>query len=126
MIELEKEGWQFEYNLRLGRGLGDADIVCISPQNKAFAIDVKSHQGEVITDGNQLCKRAGKTTYPFEKDFLDRCMRQALQVRDQKNLSFVTPILAFSEAKVSVPSGKLKKVYIVEKSRLVSLLKSLG
>jgi Nuclease-related domain len=126
MIQLEQEGWQVEYNMRLSGGLGDADIVCISPQNKAYSIDVKSHRGEVITDGNQLCKRVGKTTYPFEKDFLDRCMKQALQVKQQKNLSFVTPILAFSNANVSVPAGKLRKVYVVEKLKLVSLLKSLG
>jgi hypothetical protein len=34
--------------------------------------------------------------------------------------------VAFSNAKVSIPSGKSKKVHVVEKSKLVSLLKSLG
>jgi Nuclease-related domain len=126
MLQLEQEGWQVEYGMLLGGGLGDADIVCISPQNKAYAIDIKSHRGEVTTDGNQLYKQMGRTTYPFEKDFLDRCMKQALQVKQQKNLSFVTPILAFSDAKVSVPADKLRKVYVVEKLKLVSLLKSLG
>jgi hypothetical protein len=126
MSQLQQEGWQVEYGMRLGNRLGDADIVCISPQNKAYVIDVKSHRGEVTTDGKQLYRRMGKTTYPFEKSFLDQAMKQALQVKKQKNLSFVTPVVAFSDAKVSVPSGKLKKVYVVEKYRLVSLLKSLG
>jgi Nuclease-related domain len=125
MFQLEQEGWQIEYGMRLGGG-GDADIVCISPQHQAYAIDVKSHRGEVTTDGKQLYRRMGKTTYPFEKNFLDRSMKQALQVKQQKNLSFVTPIIVFSHAKVSVPTGKLKKVHVVEKSRLILVLKSLG
>lgn len=126
IVQLEKEGWQVEYGVRLSNGLGDADIVCISPQNKAFVIDVKSHRGEVTTDGSQLYRRMGATTYSFEKNFLEQAMKQALQVKKQKRLSFVTPIVAFSEAKVSIPSGKVQKVYVVDKSRLMPLLKSLG
>jgi hypothetical protein len=126
LLQLEYEGWEIEYGMRLGNGLGDADIVCISPQDKAYVIDVKSHKGEVIVDGEQLYRRMGKINYPFEKDFIGQTMKQALQVRSQQGLTFVTPILAFSKAKVSVPSNKLRKVYVVEKSRLVSLLRSLG
>jgi len=126
IAQLEQEGWHVEYGMRLSNKLGDADIVCISPQSKAYVIDVKSHKGEITTDGTQLYRRMGKITYPFEKNFLDQAMKQALQVRKQKDLSFVTPIVAFSDARVSVPPGKLKNVYVVEKSRLVSLLKSLG
>lgn len=126
MVKLEREGWQIEYGMRLGNRLGDADIVCISPQNKSYVIDVKSHKGEVITDGKQLYRQMGKNTYPFEKDFLHVTMKQALQVKKQKGLDFVTPIIAFSDAKVLVSNGKLQKVYVVEKSRLVALLRSLG
>jgi len=126
MTQLEREGWQIEYNLRLGGSLGDADIVCISPQKKAYVIDVKSHRGDITTDGQQLYRQMGKTTYSFEKNFLEQALKQALQVKKQKNLSFVTPIVAFSNARVAIASGKLQKVYIVEKARLVLLLKSLG
>jgi hypothetical protein len=126
LFQLKQEGWQIEYGMRLGNRLGDADIVCTSPSSKSYVIDVKSHKGEVTTDGEQLYRRIGKTTYPFEKDFLSQSMKQALQVKKQKKLSFVTPIVTFSDAKVLVPSGKVQKVYVVEKSRLVSLLKSLG
>jgi hypothetical protein len=126
LSQLEYEGWKIDYGIRLGNGLGDADIVCISPQDKAYVIDVKSHKGEVMVDGKQLHRRMGKTNYPFEKDFISQTMKQALQVGKQRSLKFVTPIIAFSEAKVSVPSNRLRKVYIVEKSRLVSFLKSLG
>jgi Nuclease-related domain len=126
LSQLESEGWEIEYGMRLGNRLGDADIVCISPQDKAYVIDVKSHKGEVTVNGEQLHRYIGKANYPFEKDFINQVMKQALQVRKQKSLEFVTPILAFSEAKVSVPHNRLRKVYVVEKSRLVSLLKSLG
>lgn len=124
--QLEQEGWEVEFNLSLGNRLGDADVVCISPQNKAYVIDVKSHRGEVVTDGKQLYRRWGKKNSSFEKNFLEQAMKQALQVKKQKSLSFVTPIVAFSEAKVSIPSNKVQKIYVVEKSKLIALLKSLG
>ncbi|NUN63813.1 NERD domain-containing protein [Pseudanabaena biceps] len=126
LSQLEDEGWKIEYGMRLGNRLGDADVVCISPQHKAYVIDVKSHKGEVMADGEKLNRRMGKTNYPFEKDFINQTMKQALQVKKQKGLRFVTPILAFSEAKVSLPSNRLRNVYVIEKSSLVSLLKFLG
>lgn len=124
--QLEQDGWQVEFNLRLGNRLGDVDIVCISPQNKAYSIDVKSHRGEVTTDGKQLYRQWGNKKNSFEKNFLEQAMKQALQVKKQKSLSFVTPIVAFSDAKVSISAGKVQKVYVVEKSKLVALLKSLN
>jgi hypothetical protein len=126
MTQLKEEGWQIEYGMSLGSGLGDADIICISPRGKAYVIDVKSHRGEITTDGTQLYKQMGKSSYPFEKNFLKQAMKQALQVKKQKNLNFVTPIIAFSNAKVSVSLEQLQNVYVVEKARLIQLLKSLG
>jgi hypothetical protein len=125
MQQLETKGWEIEYGMRL-RGLGDVDIVCISPQNKAYVIEVKSHRGEVTTDGKKLYRRMGKISYPFEKNFLEQAIKQALQVKKKMKLSFVTPIVAFSDAKVLVPPDKLQNVYVVGKSSLVSLLESLG
>ncbi|MEB3209829.1 MAG: nuclease-related domain-containing protein [Leptolyngbyaceae bacterium] len=124
--QLEKEGWKVEYGMRLGNKLGDADIVCISPKNKVYVIDVKSHKGKVIREGEQLQRYIGATKYSFEKDFISQVMKQALQVKKQKGFKFVTPVLAFSDAQVSLPSGQLRNVYVVEKKRLASLLKSLG
>jgi hypothetical protein len=126
IMQLVQEGWQIEYGMRLGVRLGDADIVCVSPQNKAYVIDVKSHRGEVTTDGKQLYRRVGNSNYPFEKDFLNQAKKQALQVKQQKKLNFVTPIVAFSNAKVAISSRQLQKVYVVEKARLLLLLLSLG
>ncbi|MGK7906719.1 MAG: nuclease-related domain-containing protein [Synechococcus sp.] len=123
---LKKEGWNIEYGMRLGNRLGDADIFCISPKKRAFVIDVKSHRGLVITDGKQLQRQMGSKTYAFEKNFLSQVMKQALQVKKQNKLKFVTPIICFSDAQVSIPKGKTKQVYVVDKTRLVPLLKSLG
>ncbi|WP_413175902.1 nuclease-related domain-containing protein [Anabaena azotica] len=125
MTQLKHAGWQIEYGMRLGNGLGDADIICISPKGKAYVIDVKSHRGEVTTDGTQLYKQMGKSTYAFEKNFLQQAMKQALQVKKQKTLNFVTPIVAFSNAQVSLPAEKLQNVYVVGKEKLIPLLKSL-
>jgi hypothetical protein len=80
----------------------------------------------VSSDGKKLHRRMGNETYEFEKDFLAQSMRQALQVKKTKKLSFVTPIIAFSRAKVVVPPRKVRGVYVVEKSRLTSLLKGLN
>jgi Nuclease-related domain len=126
LAPLTQQGWQFEYGKRLKGGLGDVDIICISPQSRAFAIDVKSHTGEVTTDGKKLHRRVGRSSYSFEKDFLAQSMKQALQVKKTKNLSFVTPIIAFSQAKVLVPPNKVRGVYVVDKSRLIPLLKTLN
>jgi hypothetical protein len=123
---LESQGWQLEYGMRLGNGVGDLDVFCVSPNGKAFAIEVKSHRGEVITDGQELFRRMGNKKYPFEKNFISQSMKQALQIKQQKDLDFVTPILVFSTARVSIQGDKFKNVYVVEKAKLVSLLKSLG
>lgn len=123
---LVADGWQIEYGKRLGKGVGDIDIICVSPNNKTYVIDVKSHKGIVTTDGKKLNRRMGKTQYPFEKDFLAQVTRQALQVKKKTDVDFVTPIVAFSNARVEIATNKVKHVYVIDKSRLAALLRSLG
>lgn len=122
---LEQEGWQFEYGIWLPKGLGDVDIVCLSPQSNVYVIDVKSHQGDVYCDHDQLSRRFGNTTYRFEKDFLHLVMQQALAVKRLKQVAFVTPILAFSRARIKLSDNKVRGVYVVDKARLLPLLRSL-
>ena len=123
---LEEQGWELRYGTKL-KGLGDVDVICTSPTKKVFVIDVKSHNGEIILtqDGKGLCRRMGQSVYGFEKDFVQQTMKQALQVKKQMNVKFVTPIVAFSRARVAIPSGKVNSVYVVDKANLLSLLKSL-
>ncbi|NJN01519.1 MAG: NERD domain-containing protein [Leptolyngbyaceae cyanobacterium SL_1_1] len=123
---LTEAGWRFEYNMPLQGRLGDADIVCFSPNERIFVIDVKSHQGEVRFDGTRLYRRMGKRTYGFKKDFLKQCMRQAFQVKRQLKVRYVTAVLAFSRASVKTQHGKLRGVYVVRRSRLIKLLQQLG
>ena len=123
---LADSGWQIEYGKRLGKGVGDIDIICVSPNNKTYVIDVKSHKGTVTTDGKNLSRRMGKAQYPFEKDFLVQVTRQALQVKKKTGADFVTPIVAFSRARVQIATNKVKHVYVIDKPRLATLLRSLG
>jgi hypothetical protein len=126
LLAMEQECWTIESGISLDGTIRDSGIVCVSPQGKVFVIDVKSHRGQVVTDGKALYRRTRRNKYPFEKNFLRQSMKRALQVKQQKGLSFVTPIVAFSSARVSVPSGKVAGVYVVGGKRLVGLLRGLG
>jgi len=126
LTSLIQEGWQFEYGRMLGKGLGDADIIGRSPKGHMYVIDVKSHGGEVGVKGDRLYRRYGAKTYSFEKDFLAQVMKQAYQVKDLEKAKFVTPIVVFSQAKVTVQPNKIRGTYVVERSHLIPLLKKLG
>ncbi|BAW97340.1 hypothetical protein NIES970_22910 [[Synechococcus] sp. NIES-970] len=124
--ELEPKGWAFEYGMRLDHGLGDADVICVSPQQKTYVIDVKSHKGTIIFQDHRLCRRMGRTIYPFKKDFLQIVMKQALQVRERKKLDFVTPLLVFTRAQLAVSHKKIRGVYVIAQADLVTKLQELG
>lgn len=119
-------GWKLEYNVPLGGRLGDADIVCTSPRQRSYVIDVKSHRGDVFSDGQQLFRRHMKQVKPFPKDFIGTAMKQALQLKQQQQLRYVTPIVAFSDARISQQPIYIRKVHVVEKSALGALLQQLG
>ncbi len=121
-----KMAGKLNLGVRLGRSLADIDIVCTSPQQKTYAIEVKSHRGKIFTKKQKLYRHLGKSQRVFEKDFLAQAKYQALQVKEKRNLSYVTPILVFANAQVSINASQIQKVYVVEKSQLVPLLKSLG
>ncbi|MGD1857539.1 MAG: nuclease-related domain-containing protein [Leptolyngbyaceae cyanobacterium] len=123
---LAADGWQIEYGKRLGKGVGDIDIICVSPGGRTFVVDVKSHRGVVTTDGKQLKRRMGKKQYPFEKDFLIQVTKQALQVKKKTGVDFVTSVVAFSNARVAISNNKVKHVYVIDKAGLVGLLRSLA
>ena len=124
LTELQRQGWQIEYGLQLSAG-GDVDIFCVSPQGRAYIIDVKSHRGEVLSNGKDLIRRVENVNRDFEKDFLKQTMQQAYKVKEQKGLSFVTPIVVFSQATVRVNQEKIRGVYVIEKAKLASLLRKL-
>lgn len=126
LLPLLEKGWEFQYGMRLDAGLGDADIICLSPKHKAYVIDVKSHKGTVFFQEHRLHRRMGRTIYPFKKDFLQIVMRQALQVREKKDLNFVTPILVFTRAQLAVSPKKIRGVYVITQADLVRKLQTWG
>ncbi|WP_017328229.1 nuclease-related domain-containing protein [Synechococcus sp. PCC 7336] len=125
LSQLKTEGWAIEYGLKI-LSVGDVDVVCRSPRGNAYAIEVKSHRGHVIKDGERLRRQYGQEIYDFENDFLAQTLRQAKAVQQLKQWPFVTPILAFSRASVRIGPGKLRGVYVLQKNRLADLLRDLG
>lgn len=125
LTPLQKEGWQIEYGVR-DRSVGDVDVFLLSPQGRAYTIDVKSHRGEVRSDGKKLYRQYGRSQYPFEKDFLNQATRQAVAMKKLKGLTFVTAIVAFSQAKVGIKENPVAGVYVVGKYDLVKCLRTLG
>ncbi|MBD2097077.1 NERD domain-containing protein [Trichocoleus sp. FACHB-591] len=124
LAPLQSEGWQMEFGVR-DRSVGDVDVFLLSPQGRAYTIDVKSHRGEVQSDGKQLYRQYGRSQYPFERDFLNQAKRQAVAMKKLKRLTFVTPVVAFSQARVEVEQNPIAGVYVVGKQDLVRCLRSL-
>lgn len=125
LAHLTAHGWTIEYGTAVARW-GDVDILCVSPQGRVYAIDVKSHGGFVFKDGNQLGRKLGTKTRSFEKDFLKAVKGQASEIQKQKRTKFVTPILVFSKAKVQVGSAPVQGVYVIDRPQLPKLLHQLG
>ncbi|MBF2000613.1 MAG: NERD domain-containing protein [Synechococcales cyanobacterium M58_A2018_015] len=124
---LQDSGWTIEHGIKVPRW-GDVDHVCRSPQGRIYAIDTKSHKGIVFRNPNgTLERKIGGKIMAFEKDFLTAVKGQATQIKQQKRVTFVTPILVFSEAKVNVGSDpRVQGVYVVERAELVRWLQKLG
>jgi Nuclease-related domain len=121
---LSNQGWQIEYGIR-DRRLGDIDILLLSPNKRAYTIDVKAHKGQVRSQDGRLYRQYGQTRYSFEKDFLSQAKQQAIAMKEQKGLRFVTPIVVFSAASVEISANPVSHVYVLGKETLLSQLRSL-
>lgn len=122
---LIKSGWIAEYNLRLPQ-VGDIDVWLQSPKGVNFILDVKSHSTEVLLDGDVLKRRYYGTLRNFEKDFLAQIAKQVTAIKKAKKLTNVTPVVVFSEAKVSFSNKKkIRGAYVMELGNLVSGLQEL-
>lgn len=125
LTSLKTQGWKIEYGIR-DRSVGDVDVFLLSPQGRAYTIDVKSHRGEVRSDGQQLYRQYGRSQYPFEKDFLKQAKGQAIAMKRAKGLPYVIPMVAFSQARVEIAENPIAGVYVVTKQNLLACLRSLG
>jgi hypothetical protein len=123
---LIKSGWIREYNLILPQ-VGDIDVWLQSPKGVNFILEVKSHSTVVRLDGDVLKRQSyrGKLRV-FEKDFLAQIAQQATAIKKAKNLTNVTPVVVFSDAKVSFSNKqKIRGAYVMELGNLVSRLQEL-
>jgi len=122
---LIKSGWIAEYNLRLPQ-VGDIDVWLRSPKGVNFILDVKSHSTEVLLDGDVLKRRYYGKLQDFEKDFLAQIAKEVTALKKAKKLTNVTPIVVFSDAKVSFSHKKrIRGAYVMELGNLVSGLQEL-
>lgn len=118
---LVEKGWTIEYGVE-DASVGDIDVFLLSPRGKAYTIDVKSHRGLVRFNGQQLYRCHGQTRTPFEKDFLLQAQKQAIAMKNLRSLASVTPIVAFSQARVEVGQAAIAGVYVLGKHDLLRRL----
>lgn len=122
---LIKSGWIAEYNLRLPQ-VGDIDVWLRSPKGVNFILDVKSHSTEVMLDGDVLKRRYYGKLQDFEKDFLAQIAKEVKAIKKAKKLTNVTPVVVFSDGKVSFSNKKkIRGAYVMELGNLVSGLQEL-
>lgn len=130
---LQQQGWQIENNLKLPNRRSDIDFFVISPQNKAFAIEVKGHsgRGQIVFDGNELkilLRDFTTKSFPENKDFLKQARSNARAIKEHRKLRWVEAVIVFTKSKVSIqtPDHRVLNVYVVEGSSLVELLEKLA
>jgi hypothetical protein len=116
--------WKVIRNLETPN-LGDIDFIVIAPDQKAFAIEAKSHRGQVVSAGAAIHRVLDGRESVFEKDFLAQTMREALSAREHLKLPFVVPILVFARAKVIFSDRKLRGVFVLQADELIDFLLSM-
>jgi hypothetical protein len=132
LMPLEQRGWRITYNLMLPNRRSDIDVFLMSPQGKAFAIEVKGHsgRGEIVFDGQELKIGNDSTLKPFpeNKDFLKQVTANARAIKQDRGLRWVEAIIVFPNSKVSIETldNRVQNVYVVEGSALVELLEKLA
>ncbi len=113
--------WKVEYNVR-NRSVGDIDAVVLAPDGRAWAIDTKSHAGEVLVDNQGLYRRLGKKTLRFDGDFLAKSKKQAKVAKDYLRVRWVEPVLCFTRATINFRNRKVEGVYVVTARELIDFL----
>jgi hypothetical protein len=113
--------WKVEYNVR-DRSVGDIDAVVLAPDGRAWAIDTKSHAGEVLVDNQGLYRRLGTKTMRFDGDFLFKSKKQAKVTKDYLRVRWVEPVLCFTRATINFQNRKVDGVYVVTTRELIDFL----
>jgi hypothetical protein len=111
-------GWLIEANVPVPHR-GDVDVFVTSPSNKYYAIEVKSHQTEVLFDGRRLRRGNGGT---FEKDFLRQTIGAAVALRRMRKLTYVNALLVFTRATLSLADNQIGYVKVLQSEELAEHL----
>lgn len=114
-------GWTVKRNVILGN-TGDIDFFVQSPSGKSFAIDAKSHAGEIVAIGQAIYRSYKGAYVPVEKDLVYQAMRQAIAAKETFNLPYVTAVIVFTRAKVLIDPPKIRQAHILPMWRLVDFL----
>jgi hypothetical protein len=115
------KSWKVEYNIR-DRSVGDIDAVVLAPDGRAWAIDTKSHTGEVLVDTQGLYRRLGTKTLRFDGDFLAKSKKQAKVAKDYLRVRWVEPVLCFTRGTVNFRNRKVDGVYVITARELIDFL----
>jgi Nuclease-related domain len=113
--------WKVEYNVR-DLSVGDIDAVVLAPDGRAWAIDTKSHTGEVLVDNQGLYRRLGAKTLRFDGDFLAKSKKQAKVAKDYLRVRWVEPVLCFTRATINFRNLKVDGVYVLTARELIDFL----
>lgn len=115
--------WKVERNIPVESG-GDIDFLVTSPENTIFVLDAKAHSGTVVYDGVRLSRKVKGKRVPFEKDILSKVKQQAVQIRTERKLPFVNPVLVFTRAELQLSSLDTALVKVLTTKDLLSHLLS--
>ncbi|MBA3994138.1 MAG: hypothetical protein C0469_11475, partial [Cyanobacteria bacterium DS2.3.42] len=115
--------WKVERNIPVESG-GDIDFLVTSPENTIFVLDAKAHSGTVVYDGVRLSRKVKGKRVPFEKDILSKVKQQAVQIRTERKLPFVNPVLVFTRAELQLSSMDTALVKVLTTKDLLSHLLS--
>jgi hypothetical protein len=134
-LRSELEDWHFEDRVVLEKlegeeEKGDIDIIAISPEGNYFIVELKSHEGIARWDSTleKLCHKLKKDPEfkPFKEDFFAQVKGQGKRLQDFRKLPrFPDLIIVFwrAEVKINPQKNLIKKVKIVDRSRLIRELK---
>jgi len=113
-------GWLIEANVAIPHR-GDVDLFVTSPSGRHYAIEIKSHQTEVLFDGRKLRRGNGGS---FEKDFLRQAVGAAMALRRMRKLSYVNAVLVFTRATLSLVDNQIGYVKVLRSEELTEYLVS--
>jgi Nuclease-related domain len=102
----------------------DIDCAVVGPAG-VFAVEAKSHKGQIGFDGQELTRNGRR----LEKDFFRETMAEATGLRGliesgAKIDVFVEPVIVFSRANVTLGPEKMRGCYVIGKSWLNELVQS--